>query len=440
MSGKAISNFVIVSLVPLALNGAEPTYKVIHHPNPSPPRGAYLGHSVTVLDWNDDGTPDIAAGAPGENCAYIFMGPNFEHHERVSIDDLDKDDRFGNKVTSGNLDGKAGDELVVAAPGANVPGVKKAGAVWVCARKETHIINRKLTSKEPRENGMFGNDIEVGDFNADGRIDVAASSPGLSGGPSTGTASLFFNLRGFLDDRKEIILRNHQKEGYANFGHDLAVCDWNADGKDDLCVGAIWNTHSKGVKGGGQLILYVGPIDETGRAVERRIFEDNLTSADDEIVRWGMSIDARGQTILVGSPRKDVPPVIDAGMGFAFRPGKKVRNYSPKPVKNGILGYRARAVDLIGDNTPDLAFMSLPVGTYVWDGAKPDGNPEFIPRLKGASSHWCSGAVAAQIVPGGKEELVMGSPRWGPPGKPRSRQSGRLLIMQVDGQSEANTE
>lgn len=426
--------FTITTALFLAcsVHAAEPTYTIINHPSSEPPQGAYLGHSVAVLDWNADGVLDLAGGAPGENRAYVFLGPDFEEHEVVTVDGLADGDRFGAKITAGNLDGAPGDELVIAAPGATVGDVRKAGAVWVCARRQNGT--RKLTSIEPRENGMFGNDVELGDFNADGRLDVAVGSPGVSGGPSTGTTSLFFNLNGMLDDHREIILRNHQREGYANFGHDLAVCDWNSDGQDDLCVGAIWNTNSQGVEGGGQLILFVGPIGEDGQAAQRRVFEDNLTSADDQIIRWGMSIDARDQTILVGSPRKDVPPVLDAGMGFAFRPGETVRNYSPSPVKNGILGYRARVVDLIGDDTPDIAFMSLPVGTYVWDGAEPEGDPVFFPRPPGASSHWCSGAVAAQIVPGGKEELALGSPRWSPPGKPKSWQSGRLLIMRVDGQ------
>ncbi len=424
-----ILSVTIVLLTMSHVHGAGPTYTIINHPSSQPPRLAYLGHSVAVLDWNADGALDVAGGAPGENRTYVFLGPDFTEHEVVTVDGLAQDDRFGNKITAGNLDGLAGDELVIAAPGVKARDFDKAGAVWVCARGENGM--RKLVSIEPRENGMFGNDVVLGDFNADGRLDVAASSPGVTGGPSTGTTSLFFNLKGLLDSKHEVILRNHQKEGYANFGHDLAVCDWNSDGKDDLCVGAIWNTNSQAVKGGGQLVLYIGPINEDGRSAQRRIFEDNLASAEDKIVRWGMSIDARDQTILVGSPRKDVPPVIDAGMGFAFRPAEKVRNYAPRPVKNGILGYRARLVDLIGDDTPDIAFMSLPVGTYVWDGVKPDGNPAFFPRLTDASSHWCSGAVVCQIVPGGKEELVLGSPRWSPSGKPKSWQSGRLMIMHV---------
>jgi hypothetical protein len=388
-----------------------------------------MGHSVAALDWNADGALDIAAGAPGENRAYVFLGPHFKTHEIVAVEGLSEGDKFGNKIAAGNFDGVAGDELAIAAPGARVGDLQRAGVVWVAARGSREP--RKLVSREPRKEGLFGNDVEVGDFNADGRLDVAASAPGLSGGPSTGTTSLFLNAGKQQSTWTEVILRNHQKEGFANFGHDLAVCDWNADGNDDLCVGAIWNTNSKGVEGGGQLMLYVGPIGEDGQAAQRRVFEDNLTTADDKIVRWGMSIDARDQTILVGSPRKDVPPVIDAGMGFAFRPGEPVRNYSPRPVKDGILGYRARLVDLIGDDTPDVAFMSLPVGMYVWDGAQPDGDPVFFRRPPGAASHWCTGAAAAQLHAGGKEELVLGGPRWSPPGKPKAWQSGRLLLMRV---------
>ena len=420
---------VVLALIAEMAVAGKPDYTVIHHPNPDPPKGAYMGHSVAVLDWNADGVSDIAAGAPGENRAYVFLGPEFTTDEVVTVDGLGEGDRFGNKIAAGNLDGLPGDELVIGATKFTEGEIERTGAVWVCSRGDRKI--RKLVSAQLRADGMFGNDVEAGDFNADGRLDVAVGSPGLTGGPGTGTTSVFLNGAGLLDRAAEVILRNHQQDGLANFGHDLAVCDWNADGKDDLCVGAIWNTNSKGVKAGGQLILYAGPISGNGRIPQHCVFEDNLTSADDTIVRWGMSIDARDQTILVGSPRKDVPPVIDAGMGFAFRPDEPVRNYSPRPVKNGILGYRARLVDLIGDGTPDIALMSLPVGTYVWDGAQPDGAPVFFPRPPGSASHWCCGAVAAQIQIGGKEELLLGGPRWSPPGKPKSRQSGRLLIMRI---------
>jgi hypothetical protein len=412
--------FALSTCVVLA---AEPSYTIIHHPNPDAPMNAFFGHSVAILDWNADGVPDVAAGAPGENRAYLFYGPEFKEYEVFGVG-MSGD--FGHSMAAGNLDGLPGDELIISAPKADVGETERAGAVWVFTRGQKEA--RKLVSREPRLDGVFGNAVAVGDFDGNGLLDVAVGSPGQTGGPSTGTASVFLNAK--VPDRfLEVILRNHQKTGAANFGHDLAVCDWNGDGIDDLCVGAIWNTNSEGIEGAGQLILYLGPIGKDGRAAERLVFEDNLSTPADRIVRWGMSIDARDQTILVGSPRKDVPPVADAGMGFVFRPNEAVRNFSPRPVENGILGYRARIVDFVGNEVPDIAFLSLPVGIYVWDGDQPDGKPTLFERPPGGSSHWCAGIAAGQIYPGGKEELLLGDPRWSPPDRPANWNSGRLLIF-----------
>ena len=54
----------------------------------TPPKGAYLGHSVAALDWNTDGVLDVAGGAPGENRTYVFLGPDFAKYEVVTVDGL----------------------------------------------------------------------------------------------------------------------------------------------------------------------------------------------------------------------------------------------------------------------------------------------------------------------------------------------------------------
>lgn len=180
----------------------------------------------------------------------------------------------------------------------------------------------------------------------------------------------------------------------------------------------------------GQVIALLGPIHPKSEHHRRLIFEDNLADANDEIVRWGMSIDAREDTLLVGSPRHDVGEVIDAGMGFVFRTGKMPIHMSGKPQKNGILGYRVRLADLTGDSALDIAFMSLPKGTYIRDGNQMN-EWRFIPRPPGAGSHWCAGAEAGQLFPGGKEELLLGDSRWHPKGEPYSSQRGRVLIVKM---------
>ncbi len=99
-------------------------------------------------------------------------------------------------------------------------------------------------------------------------------------------------------------------------------------------------------------------------------------------------------------------------------------------IENGILGYRARIGDFIGDERLDAAFFSLPAGIYIWDGTEM-GEPVHIPRLEGACAHWCCGAAVGQLIPGGKEELVIGGSDWSPEGSDKAK-IGRLHIVRFD--------
>ena len=162
---------VTMALLPTPpVYGAGPTYTIINHPISEPPRRAFLGHSVAVLDWNTDGVLDIAGGAPGENRTYVFLGPDFTKHEVVTVDRLAQDDRFGNKITAGNLDGLAGDELVVAAPGAKVGDFDKAGTPW-----QAGLMRRSYRKRADRSTP------------SPGRAGLGAScyQADLAGGPSS---------------------------------------------------------------------------------------------------------------------------------------------------------------------------------------------------------------------------------------------------------------
>lgn len=407
----------------------EPTYLEIKHPDGMPPKGAQFGNSIAILDFDADGHQDVAAAASGESRVYVFFGPTFRRHRSFAPPGAPQQDHFGYDIAAGPVDSVPGDELIVGAPDRKVGDADRAGALYVfgAGLKEPVLLTAPGSGADER----LGNSVTVGDFDADGLMDIAGGASGYRDTRETVGKVYIFRQ---TEDPQElrfttVTVRNHQQQGLRNFGHDLSTADWNEDGKDDLFISAIWNKNKAGVEQRGQVIALLAPGLEPEHH-RRVIFEDVLADADDEIVRWGMSIDAREHTLLVGSPRHDVGDVVDGGMGFAFRPGKTPIYMSPRPQKNGILGYRVRLADIVGDSALDIAFMSLPRGTYIWDGSRMD-KWLFMPKPPGAGSHWCAGVEAGQLVPGGKEELVLGDSRWRPRGEPYSSQRGRVLVVKM---------
>lgn len=78
---------------------------------------------------------------------------------------------------------------------------------------------------------------------------------------------------------------------------------------------------------------------------------------------------------------------------------------------NQLLGFRAWLGDRIGDPTPDAIFAALGSGSvWIWDGADPTLPPAILPAPPGAAAHFAVGVTAGQLVPGGREELVLGDP------------------------------
>ncbi|MHC4295847.1 MAG: hypothetical protein ACYS7Y_00960 [Planctomycetota bacterium] len=426
------TQLILLSIAALSARSSalEPTYLEIKHPDGMSPKGAQFGNSIAILDFDADGHQDVAAAASGQSRVYIFFGPTFRRHLSFAPPGDPQLDHFGYDIAAGPVDSVPGDELIISAPDRKVGGADRAGMLYVfgAGLKEPVLLTAPGFGADER----LGNSVTVGDFDADGRMDIAGGASGYRDTRETvGKVYLFRQTENSRELRfTAIVVYNHQQRGLRNFGHDLSAADWNQDGKDDLFISAIWNKNKAGVEQRGQVIVLLAPIGSESEHQQRLIFEDPLADADDEIVRWGMSIDAREDTLLVGSPRHNVGDVLDGGMGFVFRPGKPPRHMSPRPQKNGILGYRVRLADIVGDSALDIAFMSLPRGTYIWDGSRMD-EYRFMPRPPGAGSHWCAGVEAGQLVPGGKEELVLGDSRWRPRGEPYSSQWGRVLVVKM---------
>src|SRR5690606_11942748 len=83
----------------------------------------------------------------------------------------------------------------------------------------------------------FGTSMVSGDFNADGKIDLAVGAPYYSS--QTGSVYIFYNgaIINEVASGADVIITGEASDNY--FGNSMNSADFNADGKVDLAVGAF---------------------------------------------------------------------------------------------------------------------------------------------------------------------------------------------------------
>jgi hypothetical protein len=414
--------------------GQTASYQYLHHPRPEIAANQGFGTAVVVLDFLGTGQADIAVSAPGEAAVYLFLAA-FDHQEslRLSAPGFGDGDAYGIALAAGDLDGAAGDELVIGASLRAVDGKPQAGAVVVFGRD---FVNdpKVIEPSAPEEDAGFGTSLEVADLDGDGERELAVGAPRAKTdlgpqGSTTGGKVYVLEWPSF----SERVFANPNPGPNSNYGHDLAVGDLDRNGFPDLCVSALGNENSAGETDAGQVFALLGPISPMAAHARTVVFEDPDPFAETPInLRWGMSIDARGTTLTVGSPRKDWASEVDAGAGTIFSPAARTGlQVNPQPEYWGLMGYRARVVDLVGDATPDPVFVALGARKiFAFDG-KALGVMTAIDGPPGTDDHWAQGIDYGQVVPGGKEELVLGSPHWEPSGEFADMNVGRAVIVEM---------
>jgi hypothetical protein len=85
--------------------------------------------------------------------------------------------------------------------------------------------------------GQFGSALATGDFNADGKIDLAVGAS--KGIPNTGRVYLFYSDGSLASaaTNADVVITGEATSDY--FGYSLTSGDFNADGKIDLAVGPL---------------------------------------------------------------------------------------------------------------------------------------------------------------------------------------------------------
>ncbi len=252
------------------------------------PANSEFGEAMTVGDFNGDGFEDLAIASPSERttsagglvltragAVRIYYGRSTfvtnppapgqiidQGHLPVPLDigKEEENERFGESLAAGDLDGDGADELIVGVPSESVAGVQGAGVIHIIPgvpggllAPESAVTRDARNLPSPhnalQHQGRFGAALAAGDFNRgnffQGAEDVAAGAPNHSANGQAGAGLVaVFNGKSIAQGRVEstasLVITPQQLglSGPVALGSKLAAAEMTGDGPDDLAVSA----------------------------------------------------------------------------------------------------------------------------------------------------------------------------------------------------------
>jgi FG-GAP repeat/CARDB len=263
--------------------------------------GDQFGASLAAGDFNNDGFPDLAIGAPGESLGVnnsidragvvhvLFGSPagltdlNDQVWDQDSPGVFSAPTRltyFGNALAAGDFDHDGFADLAIGARGQLVAD-KYAGGVQILRGSASGLITTGaefltadglLSPGQSQDFDYFGDALTTGDFNADGFADLAIGEPGATvqdpNGPDLSDAGqafvVFGSANGLNSETSPRMQMIRQGAGFFQgvaevgdrLGSALAAGDFNHDGRDDLAVGAPDEDVGSVVNAGAVNVIY----------------------------------------------------------------------------------------------------------------------------------------------------------------------------------------
>ena len=233
-----------------------------------------FGNALAAGDFNADGFADLAIGVPGEdigsvasagavNVIYgaaaglVAVEDQLWHQDIAGINNAaEPGDEFGRALAAGDFNGDGRDDLAVGVIQEGVGGIVNAGAVNVIygsadrlQATNDQLWHQNVTGIEDtaESNDLFGLALAAGDFNGDGRDDLAvgAFSEDVGSVVDAGAVNVIYGTADRLQAandqlwHQDIAGIEDTAEPFDDFGLALAAGDFNGDGRDDLAVGVI---------------------------------------------------------------------------------------------------------------------------------------------------------------------------------------------------------
>jgi hypothetical protein len=177
------------------------------------------------------------------------------------------DDRFASVLTSGDFDGDSYDDLAIGVPGEDDVAVQDGnvivqyGGPLGLGTADWERLRQSHGGMIGEDSDRFGDALAAGDFNGDGRDDLAVGLPDEDDAAADDGNVLVFlgSSNGLLPATTERLSQpdaGRPSEPGDRFGASLAAGDFNGDGLDDLGVGVPDEFQNQ--PGDGALIVYYG--------------------------------------------------------------------------------------------------------------------------------------------------------------------------------------
>ncbi len=265
----------------------------------APVEGEIFGFAISGGgDWNGDGKPDLAAGAPNSQVAtkgmgkvYLYLGgADFGKSVSGSVGSGQDGDGFGEALhLKDDINGDGLADLIVGAPRSAKAGAT-AGRAYIWFGRKDGVIPTKADVEIPlgTTNDLFGTDLATGDVNGDGQPDLAIGSPHHNIGEKLpGAVFLFFGGPSASFTRPSQVISGEGVSFQDEFGRSVAIVhDLSGDNVADLVIGAPQVTRDG--KQVGKVYLYNGgttisdtPVTTYWGTAEAGRFGDRLFALGD---------------------------------------------------------------------------------------------------------------------------------------------------------------
>ncbi|MFZ3031528.1 MAG: FG-GAP-like repeat-containing protein, partial [Candidatus Moraniibacteriota bacterium] len=388
-----------------------------------------FGVSLSSGDFNADGETDLAVGAYGYSSstgrAYIFHNdgsiPTTAGTADVTITGETTTNYFGYTMTAGDFNADSKTDLAVGAHryssfNGRAYIFHNDGSIPTTAATADVTITGEAASE------YFGASLASGDWNADGRTDLAIGAFNYSGGAGTGRVYIFNNDGSIPTTAAtaDIILTGETTSNF--FGVSLTSGDWNADGRTDLAVGAT------------------GYSSSTGRAY--------VYTWNDPVITGGAADDLFGASLSSGDFNADGKTDLAVGATYANTTGRVYIFFSDGTsipatadvtitgdVADDSFGYALVSGDFNADSKIDLVVSALGYSTstgraYIFynDGSIPTTAATADVTITGGATVDQFGAslVAGDFNADGETDLAVGANNY-------SSGTGRVYIFHNDG-------